>query len=157
MSMWRIEILALALLAGCGGKATKTDNDEPAPPPTAPQTESGKGGATAALTAAKQNFAVDPVWVAGPAVRPDNELDLRFYSDSHKMPAKMVDDVAVKTWMPEMGHPGPMKKMTVERDAADRGLYHVKNLDLFMTGLWQLTITASADGASDSAVLELRL
>lgn len=56
--------------------------------------------------------------------------------------------LSIKTWMPDHGHGSPEAAAAT---ANPDGTYTVQPLYLFMTGLWQVTITAQLGAVSDAA------
>ncbi len=156
MSTWRAKALALlaaAALSACGtGKAVKHDDAG-----DGPGRHSADGrGAPPVLKAEHAAFAVTPLWVKGPAASDDNQLTLTFFADEAKTAPQSVENVAIKTWMPDMGHPGP-KKVTIARDPARANQFNVSKLNLVMPGLWEVTVTATVNGAEDHAVFVVNL
>lgn len=55
--------------------------------------------------------------------------------------------LAVKLWMPDHGH-GPATVPIIAASGAD---ISVKQMNLFMAGVWQITLTATVNGQTDSA------
>lgn len=156
MLMWRdksfVVFGALVFLAvACGnGNATKRDERRA---PAAPATCTGES----TLLASEQGaFALAYVWCSGPAVQDDNQLRLQIFSDRDRTAPQSIDGVTVKTWMPEMGHPGP-RKMTIAPDAADPAVVNVSQMSLTMPGKWEVTIAATVNGISDKAVIAFAL
>ncbi len=77
-------------------------------------------------------------------------VDVRVARASDGMPAAHLT-IAVKPWMPAMGHGAPPAN-GIEQGA---GHYRVASLSLYMPGLWQLRTTLSP--GDEDAVLELEV
>lgn len=63
--------------------------------------------------------------------------------------AQAATFVEVKPWMPYHGH-GPSLVPTIS--AGPDGSYVVSNLDFFMVGVWQVTVSVQTAAGNDSAV-----
>lgn len=63
----------------------------------------------------------------------------------------MGADIKVTPWMPEMGHGVREKPFVMERGG---GLYSVENIDIIMTGHWELRIEVSKAGVTDTVVFD---
>jgi hypothetical protein len=60
-------------------------------------------------------------------------------------------DLTVVPWMPEHGHGTP--KRPVIAPAAGDGRYQVDDVNLWMPGVWEITVTVDADGGLTDDVL----
>jgi hypothetical protein len=60
-------------------------------------------------------------------------------------------DVTVTPWMPSMGHGVFEKPVVTERGG---GVYSVTNVNLIMSGNWELRVSVKKDGQEDSAIFD---
>ena len=58
--------------------------------------------------------------------------------------------VRVRTWMPDHGH-GPTPNNLVAAPAGADGEYRLGPFNLFMSGLWEFTVSAPVEGQQDAA------
>jgi hypothetical protein len=83
---------------------------------------------------------------APPAIN-DNTWTIQVL-DGNGQPVPNATFSPIKTWMPDHGHGSPE---TPTATANGDGTYAVQPLYFFMNGLWQITFTAQAGSATDSA------
>ncbi|MEZ4227366.1 MAG: FixH family protein [Polyangiaceae bacterium] len=57
--------------------------------------------------------------------------------------------LTVKTWMPDHDHASPKKTSVTE---ASDGQYDLSPVNLFMPGLWEITVQAKKDSTEDEAL-----
>lgn len=88
----------------------------------------------------------------GPPQKGDNVWTLAIKNSSGS--AQPAATVSVTPFMPDHGHGSPIKAEVSElATPAGGGQYRVSPVNLFMPGLWQITVAAqTTGGASDSAV-----
>jgi hypothetical protein len=90
----------------------------------------------------------------GPPQKGDNTWTLSIQnSGAAPLPGATV---TVTPFMPDHGHGSPIRAEVSELAMpAGGGQYRVFPINLFMPGLWQITVAAQASGVSDSAVFAL--
>lgn len=88
----------------------------------------------------------------GPPQKGDNIWTLAIKNSSGA--AQPAATVTVTPFMPDHGHGSPIRAEVSELAApAGGGQYRVSPVNLFMPGLWQITVAAQTQaGVSDSAV-----
>ncbi len=135
-----------ALVAGCGGTTHdhgSCANETRAEPYVAGQEKVGKQGALSVQLIESQ---------PGPPQKGDNTWTLAVKTSAGTPVAGAT--VNVTPFMPDHGHGSPIKAITSELSTpAGAGQYRVTPINLFMPGLWQITVAVqTGSGTSDSAV-----
>ena len=139
-------VLALALLGGCGKKAApEVDPAVVVQCSKDPRVQAYAANMRQAGSSGLLSFVLVQAAPAPPG-RDENTWTVRVQDAAGN--AVTGANLAVKLWMPDHGH-GPATIPTISASGAD---IQVQNMDFFMAGVWQITLTATAAGQSDSAV-----
>jgi hypothetical protein len=69
--------------------------------------------------------------------------------DASGAPVKDANFTSIKTWMPQHGHPSTA--IPVPSNNQD-GTYTIKNVYLYMAGVWQVTFNVTAGTTTDSGM-----
>jgi hypothetical protein len=121
-----VTVVFTTVIAGCSSGATP---------------ESVGFGAAPLMTVSSQSgqLAVDVRTSPQPPAQGTNEVLLTITDKADGAPRDGLD-VAVKPWMPAMGHGTSIAPTVVPQM---NGTYLISNVDLYMAGLWQLRLTIS--------------
>jgi hypothetical protein len=139
----RALILISCLLAACGSR--KAAQHDAAPPPAAPLTD-GVDQTTADTGA----FTVALQWLIGPAWRTESSCRLIFAAAAGQ-PVASVAGVALRPFMPSMGHPGDVADLQLAADPEHANVVLASGFKLRMPGPWELEIAATVNGRSGTA------
>jgi hypothetical protein len=129
-------------------------NHANASPSTAPQqnkqTSNGDG---CDLVFSKVSLCASVTWVKQPTADDQGEFTLRFWEPSQGTEAgpyvTPAGDVAVKLWMPDMGHGSSPTKVIAETDATGTpvpGVFDVQNIFFVMNGKWRIFLQLKKGG-----------
>jgi YtkA-like len=113
----------------------------------APQQNNQAGNTGCDLAFSKTSLCASVTWVKQPTADDQGEFTVRFWDPAQGTEAgpyvTPADDVAVKLWMPEMGHGSSPTKVIAAIDTtgtAVPGVFDVQNIFFVMNGKWQVFI-----------------
>jgi len=117
-----------------------------ASPTVAPQ-ENNQTEKGCDLSFSKSSLCASVTWVKQPTADDQGEFTLRFWDAAQGTEAgpyvTPADDVAIKLWMPDMGHGSSPTKVIAATDATGSpvaGVFDVQNIFFVMNGKWQVFI-----------------
>ncbi len=154
-------LVALAFplaLAGCGGGETGTSGESTTTTTSATTTETP-------ACAADPRAQVYAVGLSGSSA--DGAVTITFVDADPAPPAKgnntwtvTIEDAAgdpiggatieTTAYMPDHGHTSPIKPAATSLD--DKGTYQIDPVNLFMPGIWEVTLTVTPTGGTAEAV-----
>lgn len=97
-------------------------------------------------------------WEQGPQEGVESILRIEFMNPNTHMPTAIPFDVAVKLFMPSMGHGSSPTKIEKVFDANGEelpGVYRVSKVQFLMAGDWELRITIKNETESETQVYAL--
>ena len=145
----RLGFLLLAPLAACG--SPMTDDDTTVDCTTVTGTDTFVVGLEHQGVGGMLDFklmSIDPA----PSQRGDNTWIVQVNSMANSVVGAPIDgaSISVSPYMPAHMHYSPITPVIMPM--ADPGQYQLKPVNLWMPGVWETTITATANNVSDRAI-----
>ena len=135
--------LALIVTQAC---SSHTQADAPAAGPVR----------TDGVASKNRTFLTKLAWTTGPVAMASAAARLSF-TDLNDAEVKSVDGVAFYPWMTSMGHGTSMQDQKITPVAGTMGGFTVDGIYFVMGGVWDVRVTATVNGTTDTATIAVSI